>query len=379
MPSASLSQRIPALDGIRGVAVLLVFAYHVGFFTGTGGAANDAGAFAALARHGWMGVDVFFVLSGFLITGILLEGRGEVGWLRRFYLRRAARIVPAYYALLLVVGGALVAARVGGSLRAGWTATWLTNVLVARDGWSALAPPLHHLWSLAVEEQFYLAWPLVVWLVPERRLGWTAALLVGASALGRVLLALHGEAVGSYVLLPARMDGLAVGALLALGVRRAGSLPAVAREMRFPALVAALILLGIARTRGTLAQGDPFMLAFGQVALVVLAGAVMIAAAAQAPTGWLRRLLDAPHLSLTGRYSYAIYLWHQPVVLLTVVTLRRHAALPPGGRAEVAVVTVLAALLTAGCAALSWHLVERPALRLRDRLPGAVLSARRAP
>jgi peptidoglycan/LPS O-acetylase OafA/YrhL len=363
--------RIPALDGFRGLAVLAVFAYHVALFSGA--TPRDAAdrALAGALLHGWIGVDLFFVLSGFLITGILLDARGQPGALRRFYWRRVLRIVPAYYAILLAQLAILAWQGRGGEARLGWTATWLTNILIARQGWDRLVPTMHHFWSLAVEEQFYLLWPAVILLLPRRAIPWTCGALVIATSVVRVALVQHGLREASYVLLPARMDGLAVGAFLAGRVRGPDGVAGAARACRVPALLAALLLGGLLVWRGRLAYGDPYMLTFGLNALMLLAGCLLLLGVAQAergPVGWLLRLRG---LRLLGKYSYALYLWHQPIILWLVAAGFAAAAQAWVG-GSLPLTLLLMGLVAGVCsllvALLSWWLVESPMLRLKDRL-----------
>src|SRR4051812_26234940 len=158
-----LSGHVPALDGIRGLAILLILAYH--FTLGMTGRGIAVRLIAKLTSTGWCGVDLFFVLSGFLITGILWNAKESPHRFRNYYVRRALRIFPLYYAAIAIVFAALpfIATRVGGFEGIHGTGAWLglygTNILVALRGqWF----PLSHFWSLAVEEHFYLFWPAVV-------------------------------------------------------------------------------------------------------------------------------------------------------------------------------------------------------------------------
>ena len=367
----SVEGRIPALDGFRGLAVLAVFVYHVALFGSIvpPHTAVDR-VLSGILLHGWMGVDLFFVLSGFLITGILLDARGEPGALRRFYWRRLLRIVPAYYAALLVQVILLAWQGRVGEARLGWTATWFTNVLLAREGCDRLVVTMHHFWSLAVEEQFYLLWPAVVLLLPRRAIPWISVAMVLASSIVRVWLVQHDSVVASYVLLPARMDGLAVGAYLAWRVRQSDGLAGAARACRIPALISALILGALLAWRGKLAHGDPFMLAFGLNALMVLAGSMLVLGAAQAdrgPVGWFLRL---KWLRVLGKYSYALYLWHQPVILWLVgagFVAAAGAWLGGSFLGQLGLVAAAAGILSGAIVLVSWHVIERPALRLKDR------------
>ncbi len=345
--------------------MLAVFLYHAAFFSGLQGRTPLDRAVLAIALHGWLGVDLFFVLSGFLITGILLETRDTPGALGHFYLRRLQRIVPAYFVALGVQ--AIVLALLGrlGSARLGWTASWLTNVLVAREGWAALAPTMQHYWSLAVEEQFYLLWPLLAIAVKPSGLKWICIAGILGSSLSRVLFAQAGNPVAGYVLLPARMDGLAVGALLAVAAYGAEGLAGAARAARGWGWAAAAALVTLIAVRGRFEYGDPFVLAIGMNAAVVLAGVVMVNAAASGQRSRVGRFLEARPLVAAARYSYAIYLWHQPVIIcLTTFGLTAHAlpALLGSELPGFLLLALVAGVLTTAIAVASWRWVEAPIL-----------------
>src|ERR1700749_1971110 len=191
-PSPSHSRRILQLDGLRAIAVLAVFAQH------------------ALKAPLWMGVDLFFVLSGFLITGILLERKArEQSYFGYFYARRARRFLPPYV-LLMVVSSILFGF--------GWAQHWEWYAFFATNIGDALNQSGHDslnvLWSLAVEEQFYIFWPFVILLLPERVLGWVAAaLIVLVPVLRAVATPWFATYWPIYYLTPFRMDLLAAGAL----------------------------------------------------------------------------------------------------------------------------------------------------------------------
>ncbi len=359
------AQRLPALDGLRGLAVLAVFLYHAAFFSGLSGVTLADRAVLAIALRGWLGVDLFFVLSGFLITGILLQTRDEPHALGHFYLRRIQRIVPAYFAALAIQLVVLALLGRAHTARAGWTATWFTNILLAREGWSALAPTMQHYWSLAVEEQFYLLWPLLAITMKPNRLGWVCVLGIVGSSVSRVLLAQAGDPVAGYVLLPARMDGLAVGALLAVLAHRADGLAGAARAARPWGWGAALLLIGLVLVRGRLDYGDPFMLAFGMNAFVIAAGVLMVNAAATGEATLVGRFLHSRPLVALARYSYAVYLWHQPVILsLTSLGLTAHL-IPAVAGSELPGFLLLAAIaggITLAIAMASWRWIEAPVL-----------------
>lgn len=386
---------IPALDGVRGIAVLLVLMNNL--YPGEPHTFVD-GVLYLVSNTGWTGVDLFFVLSGFLITGILLDtkgaegGAGAPGYFRAFYARRVLRIFPLYYAYLFLLFVVLPAVaplppddvRIAREAQ-GWYWSYLGNVRLAFGApISRLEPGLF--WSLAVEEQFYLAWPLVVWVAGRRRLVALCVAMLAASLALRVgwRLADGGrQAMNAiYVLTPTRWDGLAVGALLAVAARTPSAWPRVARRA-WPVAGAALALLAAAFVvrRGLLAH-DVVVQTVGYSVVAVAAGAVLAGAVAARPGTRVARLFGHPVLRFFGRYSYGIYvyqglvrywLWHHvPFVrsLPPVAGLQAPAAL---------LVLVGASALTTAAAVASYHAFERPFLRLKARVPYGVPAARRAP
>jgi peptidoglycan/LPS O-acetylase OafA/YrhL len=365
------SGRLPALDGFRGLAVLAVFVYHIAFFGGLEGRTFLDRLVLAVALRGWLGVDLFFVLSGFLITGILLDTRDQPGALGDFYLRRLRRIVPAYAVALGVQVLVLALRSEFATARLGWTGTWLTNILVAREGWTALPATMQHYWSLAVEEQFYLLWPLLALMVSRRSLMRISVLCIVVASVCRVLFAQWGDPIAGYVLLPARMDGLAVGALLAAAARGPGGMAGAARAARPWGLGGGVLVAALIAVRGRFDYGDPLVLAFGMSAAVIALGALLVHAVAAGTSGAPWRLLEARPLVAAARYSYAIYLWHQPVIVcLTNIGLTA-SALPRVGGSQLPgtlLLALVAGILTIAISIVSWRWVEAP-----------ILNARRAP
>ena len=325
MESAWKLGRRPALDGIRGVAILLVVACHAG---------------QGLTGAGVEGVMLFFTLSGFLITSLLLEEHehGPVR-LRQFYLRRARRLLPALGVLLVVV---LVA---GSWLPTGVTPGTAAAIVFYVTNWYAVAHPalnaLSHTWSLAIEEQFYLLWPLVLMAVARRgRLLRTAVAgaVVAFAAMAWGLATGHDESLGRADVGAA---ALLVGCALATWMHRRPEGPSRSR----------VVLLGLAAL-------VPFVVAWhgwpARLALQVvtpLAAALMIWASAQ---GEGVALLSGRVLGWVGRRSYAIYLWHFPILWVGAEEL---------GTGVLRVSLEVAAAFAV--AELSWRLVEAPFLRRR--------------
>ncbi|HWB87515.1 MAG TPA: acyltransferase [Bryobacteraceae bacterium] len=376
---------IPALDGVRGLAILLVIAFHARIvFT----SASAIPFFAVLLLGlGWSGVDLFFVLSGFLITGILLDTRDSPDYFRTFYLRRVLRIFPLYFAYLILV---LVVLRYAWLWHAGtdlwksvnpwWYVTYLMNWKAAHGYYDLF---LDSLWSLAVEEQFYLFWPAIVWLCPRRKLKWVClAMAIGSLATRCVLSAAgtHPEAI--YRLTPCRLDPLAAGAFLAVALRDfRGS---VERWIRPVAALSLFAFLEIGLVIRTPIWMSPSMRTAG-ASLVAVGYACLVFGAAMGGEGVspLARLFSWPLLRQCGKYSYAMYILHAIPYQLTVgwVEALPHSNFPA---AMVAVIQYLYGPVLA-CAAFamawtSWRLLEQPFLRLKSRVPyrAAPVASRKA-
>ena len=352
-PEPRLGYR-PALDGLRGIAILAVLGHHVGALLLPASWGPD------VLPAGFLGVDLFFVLSGFLITTLLVERATEHRRARRFYARRALRLFPAVGALLALCAIVGLLAGVGATrvlntilVVATYTTNWATL-----EGVTVL-PQLTHLWSLAVEEQFYLLWPLLLWGLlalglSRRSLLGVALLLALASASWRALLWERGElGVQLYFRSDTRADGLLLGAALALvPLARLQALPR--RPVLLAAAAGAVLFLAVAQG---LELTSP-ALYLGVFTAVALAGGALIVAALDDASP-ASRLLAAPWLVSVGLASYTLYLWHFPVFMVARDQL---AGLPWPAR----VLGALAA--TALVTGLSRRLVEQPTLALKARL-----------
>jgi peptidoglycan/LPS O-acetylase OafA/YrhL len=370
---------LPPLDGLRGVAVLAVLAFHFLHLDGPARHPLDRVVLAA-AGAGWCGVDLFFVLSGFLITGLLLDAKGAPGWLGAFWGRRVLRIFPLHYAYLAALF--LLAPRLfpaaGLEVPAAeqaWFWGYAGNVLFARrgtfDGGPALAA---HFWSLAVEEQFYLAWPLVVWALPRRGVALvSAAAIAGAGLLRLALLADGTRATAAYVLTPCRMDALAVGAAIAALGRAPGGWAALVRAARPVAAGAAAAIAAVAWWRGGLFGGDPAVERWAFLPLALLSGAALVLAVDARRGGAAWRALAWRPLAGAGRYAYGLYVLHYPVFRLLEAHGVRAGAFPPLAGSRLPGLLAFAALaggVSVAAALASWHLLERRCLALRELLPG---------
>ena len=372
VPSES---RIPALDGVRGIAILAVIAYHCVFFAATLASSGPAMIYERVVDRGYAGVDLFFVLSGFLITGILYDAKEAPRFFRRFYARRVLRIFPAYYLALVLcflVGPAIFRALTVVPWRTqAYAWTYLSNLLLGQRGWDALPVYTGHFWSLAVEEQFYLAWPVLVFALTRRR-------LIGVCGAGLVMAVLarwwwtsHGNHLAAYLMTVARLDELAAGALLALASRGPAGLTRAARAAGAGVVVAVVAFAAVSwlPVPGLAPHAARSILL--PVPIYGLASALILLAVTRSPASRVGRVLGAAPLRFFGKYSYALYLVHQPMILaLRETSLAPRRMMSWRGGALGADLTFLALALTAsvGVAWLSWRYWEEPFLRLRNRI-----------
>ncbi len=236
---------LPALDGVRGLAILLVLLFH--FVAQTTVTNRFEAAVNGVLSYGLLGVDLFFVLSGFLITGILYDTRDDPAYFRSFYMRRVLRIFPLYYGVLAVVFFVipLVPVLRGSEIaglrdRQAWAWLYGVNVYLAIQGAWDLSY-LTHFWSLAVEEHFYFVWPLVVWMLASkpRILMKTALAVTAVSFTARVAASLSGvNPVATTVLTPFQLDALCLGGFFAVYLRQPGGEAALRRAIVPMALMA---------------------------------------------------------------------------------------------------------------------------------------------
>jgi peptidoglycan/LPS O-acetylase OafA/YrhL len=362
------TRRVISLDGIRGLAILAVVMNHSVWPIGSVGTAQPiAKWFYSL---GWAGVDLFFVLSGFLITGILLDSRGAGNYFRSFYARRALRIFPLYYAFLLAgftVFPWLIAADWLPVKSDRWMyLCYVTNWLALWHGrWRHSV--LSHLWSLAVEEQFYFCWPLLVWVLRPAIL--LPALLAAEAAVigGRVWWVMaHGASVAVSLATVTRMDGLLLGAVCAILVRHWRIPDRLVRLMPKLAGMGLTIYVVLAlRFGGSQAfnQTAGFPLLAFSFALSVLYAVLTdgIASPAQSFLCWRP-------LTNVGKYAYGIYVYHVPILVFGDLLIAKYV--PPAvrastwfGYASIAILFVVSYQV----AKLSFTRFERRFLNWKDR------------
>ncbi len=365
-----LRGHVAPLDGLRGLAIILVLLVH---FTPPGNSHTLVGALTkAIASAGSAGVDLFFVLSGFLITGILLDAKGSPRYFRTFYARRALRIFPLYYMILFMSFVVVPWVLPSNSPEHQWLfshQTWLwlyasnikTAMGTAVQPFSAGWLQLDHFWSLAIEEQFYLIWPLLVLLLSRRKMIFVCVALLAVGLGIRSWLYFKGDqTMAFYTFTPCRMDELAMGGLLALVSRDPRN---TARIMKVAPV--AFVITGVA----LFATWETDLRAFvmGGTMLGVFFAALLALVVAGSERSPLRRIFELRILRLFGRYSYAMYVLH-PFLLAAMAEFISYQWL--GKQAHSGPVGVFLFLLIGFAATLaagwtSWNLWEKHFLKLK--------------
>jgi peptidoglycan/LPS O-acetylase OafA/YrhL len=347
----------PQLDGLRAISILLVLYAH---FWNPG------------SNLGHLGVRMFFVISGLLITAILIRARDSLNGgspfhaFRVFYARRALRIFPAYYCMLFLA----LAGGIGG-IRDDWPwhFAYLSNVRIAMTnswGW-----PTSHAWTLSVEEQFYLVWPLVVLLARKSILPHVVIAGIVGAILFRLFYYLHPPfGLAGWVLTPASVDALGAGALLAI----AGSRPTggARRRLGLRLIVAAAVLWIAVRPIFNPGLGFNYLI---EETLLLVPLAALVAGTAGGFDGLLGTLLQSALLRYIGRLSYGLYVYHTLARSAVNLAAKKLHVVPEHGP----LLFVIATTLTFFAAALSWHLLEQPMNRLKRYLPYARIAPRGAP
>ena len=345
----------PGLDSLRGVAIIMVLLYH----------------YFPFFRIGWLGVDLFFVLSGFLITTHLLKSRRTSSYFRNFYIRRVLRIFPLYYGFLLVffLLGSFVFSQIGGTSNFGYYASnqwwywlFLQNWLMIDKG----VPPepyLIHFWSLAIEEQFYLLWPLLVFLLKElSRLKQVIVLVFCTALIVRIICwnYFHLPVYANYYNSFARMDSLAAGAFLATLIHQNNRIPPklIALSTFFFVLLlsySALFYRNVSHVNGAFATIGYSVSAIFFTCLCFLA------------LKEKRWPIQFFFLRYIGRISYGLYVFHLPILLagsaLLTPLLNYHFTLLP----TQLTIGLICLILTFVASLLSYNLIELPLLRLKNK------------
>jgi peptidoglycan/LPS O-acetylase OafA/YrhL len=328
-------KRIPQLDGLRGIAVLMVFAYH-----------------AFHINHAARGVDLFFVLSGYLITGILIrakEAQPAGGYFAKFYLRRARRILPAYVGFLIFLTLAFTIP---------WHQVWYWYVFFSANIAAAFGKTpissMDPLWSLAVEEQFYFLWPLVVLLCSRKTLRNVALGIILISPILRAAFTpFTSDFSVIYCLTPFRIDMLACGAFIAVSeIEDAGWIKRNARAALYTLFAAGALLALLTRVPGFRITANTMLFNSIGYSLIAIGFGAALLWSLTLRGGFVYRVLTSHPLRFMGLISYTFYLYQLPILEKVGEHLRSEWA-----------VSALGFAITAVFSTLSWYFFESPILR----------------
>lgn len=355
MIPANSSVYLKQLDGLRALSVAAVAWSHWRPYQNS----------EPFLPWGELGVQTFFIISGFLITGILLDNRETApgfSVLQQFYLRRMLRVFPLFYAALVLL---LIFKANSISETWPWHAAYLSNVYFYFHGWHG---QLSHFWSLAVEEQFYLVWPLLLIFLPRKLLLPVILACIAMAPLFQIgmasIFAVPADGVTASVLMPSCLDALGIGALLAYGARENFPMAKIAFRLLLAGM-AGLTLWGVANFPAPL---EPLK----KLAGVCVLGWLVYSAAAgfRGPFG---RLLQSPPLNYLGKISYGLYVIHNFAISMSLglIAWLGH----PGWLEKIYAIPTFRMIgfagLTIGLAALSWHVFEKPLNNLKRKFPYA--------
>jgi peptidoglycan/LPS O-acetylase OafA/YrhL len=378
---------IPALDGIRGLAVLMVMVCH---FAIAGLPETWVGSVVhRIVDFGGAGVDLFFVLSGFLITGILYDARNQPHYFRNYYMRRALRIFPLYYGFLIFFF--FVVPRIRPftpamekvAERQEWLWIYGTNLIMAYEGrwiydvdWLKLG----HFWTLAIEEQFYMVWPFLVFFLSRNALIRVCAGLIVTALLLRTGLVMYGArsvTIGLFTL--CRFDSLAIGALAAILIR--GHQEALFRAARIATPLVGSAMLMMAVWRGRWSAGDPMVQTVGNSMLAFFFVGLLLMAIEPYHGNRIGQWFSQRWLMWFGTYSYALYVFHVPLMPLfeRVMPVAWLSATLHSAYLGVLTYTVAAIAGSSLAAYGSWHLYEKHFLKLKKHFSMAGAGADRPP
>jgi peptidoglycan/LPS O-acetylase OafA/YrhL len=355
--------RIIELDGVRGIAILLVLAYHTSIRMPQE-PATAAAYFVRLNTLSWSGVDLFFVLSGFLICGSLIDSRNTPTYFSSFYLRRACRILPLYWVMLAAL---YILNRFGVTethqslLPITYYLTFTQNISTFIHGWGN---SFSQTWSLAIEEQFYLTAPLIIWFTPQRLLRRVLLILVCIAIMARSVYALNAfePATSVYVMMPFRMDALLLGALAAMALREPETRQWLQRNNA--TIYAILSLL-------SLAAGTMLIRKLGLGSMIVITGGFSVLASMYAvflllalQEGPIRRICRAAILRKFGVLAYGLYLLHLAIPDFLLQAFGAHQLLTNWYDWAV---FILSMGVVFALASLSWRYFESPIIEWARR------------
>jgi peptidoglycan/LPS O-acetylase OafA/YrhL len=362
------NERLSGLDGLRGLAILLVLIYHYYIPWHTPGTS----IISNLMGLGWSGVDLFFVLSGYLITGILLKSKRRQTPLHNFYIRRILRIFPLYYGTLIVIFGFWKSGIPQRFFEGAWEHQlwwWLygTNILFSlRNEW--IGGRIGHFWTLAIEEHFYLIWPLIIYFVRPATAACICGLLLILSPAARFIFYHYDLIPAGYIFTLCRLDALALGSLIAICLLQYKLEDRLFRVAPYTLTVACLLVifvywqnLGISLMAKNASVPMPSLLAiiFASLLVMVRRG------------GMPERLFSLPALTIFGKYSYGIYVYHYLLIdwILHYFSIEFLNTITGNHLASMLTRIVAGSFISLFIAFISYHVIEYQFLRLKKYFP----------
>lgn len=348
IPNVSSSEHLPALDGLRGLAILLVILFHTFHF-----------------MPGWCGVDLFFVLSGFLITGQLIESKHHINYFKSFWIKRFLRIFPLYYlvlAIILIPKNFFNIHTVSFSSWSYWF--YLQNwEYVYMSAFPDGKDTLNHFWSLAIEEQFYFVFPILIKYIPNKNLPWILISLIISAICFRYYY-FNNENIGYYVATISRMDALSIGALIAIIIRENKSLLAKWTHYFF---YHSLIYIVLAITiNADVHFTNPLIAKFGLTAYALLFGCLLIYSLCPSPKSYFKKFLLNDILRYIGKISYGLYVFHWILYVFIKAPLEEsiYNILHLSILSKI-IVSLLVLLLSIILSHLSYHYFEKKIMNLK--------------
>ena len=368
---------LPSLEGVRAYAFLVVFfAHYTPFSPPVMHFRPWMFPFMLVERIAWIAVPIFFVMSGYLIGGILYDTRDRKGFFRVFYCRRILRVFPVYYLTLLSIACLDSVHRISLNYRFWSDFLYIQNLLPGYIS-NFDAPPFSqtaHFWSLAIEEQFYLLWPLVVWFCPSRRrlIGVTVSLISLCCILRFSACWTHFSTEYCYVLTPTRVDAILLGVVLAL-IRHDRIYKRLERFAKYAALAGITVMM-ILVARFPLVAPTAYLLAACEISIVNLTSTAIIVAVLEEGS-FLCQICSVRWICWLGSLTYGLYIFHYVYhgwfANSFIYTLAAYISLP----VAYFVSTAIAFCLTLLLAVLSYRFIERPAMNLKSRIKYGPLRA----
>jgi peptidoglycan/LPS O-acetylase OafA/YrhL len=369
---------IPVLDGLRGLAIIPVLIYHFSNLYKPDLSSVDIYIYKIM-KAGWIGVDLFFVLSGFLITGILYDTKESKNYFTTFYYRRLLRIFPLYYAALIFLfivipwvypSMAIIYNKTIDNQK--WFWLYVSNWYFASQGGIGDTPG-GYFWSLAVEEQFYLIWPLLIYFVDKKNIIYCTVFVFILSAATRIILLINGFSAASlYCMTNTHMEGLALGAFLAVFIRQ-DIVDITEYHINIIKIFAALLLacmISFAVIRGGFVFWDELVSYMPMTLLAVLFGCLLLIVIYEKENTYIYNIFNNNIIKSFGKFSYALYIIHVPlgrfIKIIGGDILRKCS----GGSiiAERFIFIIISTIASYLLAYMSWHLFEKQVLKLKSKL-----------